>query len=86
MPSPNNGSIETIVTVAVVVLIAASLVSVSSVFGKGPFMVNLLLAFIVFGVCLPHFELPRPFNMVIAIILTVLAFVIAVWGGRIDLT
>lgn len=49
-------------------------------------MTNLLLAFIVLMIALPYFELPRPFNMVIAIIITVLAFVVAVWGGRIDLT
>lgn len=49
-------------------------------------MSNLLLAFIVSLIALPYFELPRPFNMVIAIIFTALAWIIVLFGGRIDLT
>ncbi len=47
---------------------------------------QLLLLFILAMLCVPHFELPRPTNMVVAIFLLALGIVIVLFGGRIDLT
>jgi hypothetical protein len=49
-------------------------------------MSNLLLVFIISLLGLPHLELPRTFNMVTAIIFIALAWILVVFGGRIDLT